>query len=233
VLDYNETDAVKALTNAGFKVEKTYAYSDSVAEGKVISQSPSANNKAKEGDTITITISQGTEQITVADVTSASQICDEGTARQRLQGLNVSVTTEYSDHYSKGIVMAQSIAAGTKVAKNTEITLTVSAGPDPNASTTTTTTVTDTTYRFAATLTNPGDERVYGASIVLYDTAGNELASWPNQSIESFGTDGLKLSKTGLSVSEGKLVVTWLGSDGAALPNVNLYETSVTFSKEN
>ena len=60
----SEDDAVSALEKEGFKPNKTYAYDDSVEEGKVISQTPSAGDKAKTGDTITIVISQGAEAVT-------------------------------------------------------------------------------------------------------------------------------------------------------------------------
>lgn len=39
---------------------------------------------------------------------------------------------EYSLEYDEGIVMAQSVAAGTRVKQSTPITITVSAGPDPD-----------------------------------------------------------------------------------------------------
>ena len=44
----SEDDAVSALEKEGFKPNKTYAYDDSVEEGKVISQTPSAGDKAKQ-----------------------------------------------------------------------------------------------------------------------------------------------------------------------------------------
>ncbi len=91
----SEDDAVSALEKEGFKPNKTYAYDDSVEEGKVISQTPSAGDKAKTGDTITIVISQGAEAVTVPDVKTTYK--SEEQARDLLSDFNVTVKTAYSD----------------------------------------------------------------------------------------------------------------------------------------
>ena len=51
----SESKATSTLKSAGFSVDVEYDYSDSVEQGNVISQSPSANASASEGDTVTIT----------------------------------------------------------------------------------------------------------------------------------------------------------------------------------
>ena len=59
VVGMSESKATSTLKSAGFSVDVEYDYSDSVEQGNVISQSPSANASASEGDTVTITVSQG------------------------------------------------------------------------------------------------------------------------------------------------------------------------------
>lgn len=221
-----ESDAVNAINDLGFKPNKTYSYSDTVAVGEVISQSPTEGSKAKEGDTITITISQGKELVTVPDVCNPYK--DEATAKAELAGLNVSVKTAYSDFYSPGIVMEQSIAAGKQVERGTSITITVSQGPEPSKE------VTAATYKCNVTLKLPaGTEGVSGASAILYDASGNVLAQWANEAVTTVndaGEQGVKLTKGGLMVSSGKLVVTWLDANGAKINDQTV--DSLEFTKE-
>ena len=198
----SEDDAVSALEKEGFKPNKTYAYDDSVEEGKVISQTPSAGDKAKTGDTITIVISQGAEAVTVPDVKTTYK--SEEQARALLADFNVTVKTAYSDTLPEGIVMDQSIDPGKQVEKGSDITITVSMGPSPSQS------VTATTYSFKATINLPGDtSNVSGATITLYDTSGNVLGQW-----DKAITDDFSISKTGLLAKEGYLVISWLDLNG-------------------
>lgn len=59
VVGQREGAAVAALNDAGFSVTTDYANSDTVAEGLVISQSPSAGEKGKEGGAVNIVVSSG------------------------------------------------------------------------------------------------------------------------------------------------------------------------------
>ncbi len=59
VVGQREGAAVATLNDAGFSVTTDYANSDTVAEGLVISQSPSAGEKGKEGGTVNIVVSNG------------------------------------------------------------------------------------------------------------------------------------------------------------------------------
>lgn len=215
----SEEDAVRALEEAGFKPDKIYSYSDTVKEGYVIAQNPDGNAKGKEGDTITIEISQGAQPITVADVSTTYK--SEEQARVALAGLDIKVETKYSDVFPEGIVMAQSIEAGKQVEPGTAITITISKGPEPSQE------VTAATYKCNVKVTLPADTtNVSGANAVLYDTSGNVLAQWSNQSISD---NSVSFVKGGLLVSSGKLVVTWLDLNGNTLNDQNV---DVTFSPE-
>ncbi len=59
VVGKTETNAKTSLKD--FNVSVTYGYCDSVAKGKVISQNPKGNTKAKEGSTVTIVVSVGSK----------------------------------------------------------------------------------------------------------------------------------------------------------------------------
>lgn len=61
------TDAQAALEDAGFEVALDEEFSDDVAEGRVISQSPDSGTKFRD-DTITLVVSKGPENVEVPDV---------------------------------------------------------------------------------------------------------------------------------------------------------------------
>lgn len=225
VTDKSESEAVSTLNDAGFKPDKTYSYSDSVAAGDVISQNPTGGSKAKKGDTVTLVISQGKEAVTVPDVLSYKS---EEQARSLLSDFNISVKTAYSDAVPEGIVIAQSIDAGKQVEKGTSITITVSQGPEPSKE------VPAATYKCNVTLKLPaGTEGVSGASAILYDASGNVLAQWANEAVTTVndaGEQGVKLIKGGLMASSGKLVVTWLDANGAKINDQTV--DGLEFTKE-
>ncbi|RHF96809.1 Stk1 family PASTA domain-containing Ser/Thr kinase [Roseburia sp. AM23-20] len=221
VVGQSETDASAALTAKGFNVTKTTSYSSSVAEGYVISQTPNGDTQGKEGDTITLEISLGSEKITVPDVSTSYK--SEEQAREMLSQFNVSTTTKYSDT-DAGIVIGQSLAAETQADPGASITITVSLGPEPAQQ------ITTKTYKLNVSLQLPSDtSNISGADIVLYDDQGNVLQTWYGKTLADFGTGGLLLSKTGILSDSGKIVVTWLDLNGNDLKDQTI---DVQFQEE-
>ena len=221
VVGQSETDASAALTAKGFNVTKTTSYSSSVAEGYVISQTPNGDTQGKEGDTITLEISLGSEKITVPDVSTSYK--SEEQAREMLSQFNVSTTTKYSDT-DAGIVIGQSLAVGTQADPGASITITVSLGPEPAQQ------ITTKTYKLNVSLQLPSDtSNISGADIVLYDDQGNVLQTWYGKTIADFGTGGLILTKTGILSDSGKIVVTWLDLNGNDLKDQTI---DVQFQEE-
>ena len=221
VVGQSETDASAALTAKGFQVTKTTSYSSSVAEGYVISQTPNGDTKGKEGDTITLEISLGSEKITVPDVSTSYK--PEEQAKELLSQFNVSTVTKYSDT-DAGIVIGQTLAAGTQADPGASITITVSLGPEPAQQ------ITTKTYKLNVSLQLPSDtSNISGADIVLYDDQGNVLQTWYGKTIADFGTGGLILTKTGILSDSGKIVVTWLDLNGNDLKDQTI---DVQFQEE-
>lgn len=221
VVGQSETDASAALTAKGFQVTKTTSYSSSVAEGYVISQTPNGDTQGKEGDTITLEISLGSEKITVPDVSKSYK--SEEQAKELLSQFNVSTATKYSDT-DAGIVIGQSLAAGTQADPGASITITVSLGPEPAQQ------ITTKTYKLNVSLQLPSDtSNISGADIVLYDDQGNVLQTWYGKTIADFGTGGLILTKTGILSDSGKIVVTWLDLNGNDLKDQTI---DVQFQEE-
>lgn len=221
VVGQSETDASAALTAKGFNVTKTTSYSSSVAEGYVISQTPNGDTQGKEGNMITLEISLGSEKITVPEVSTSYK--SEEQAREMLSQFNVSTTTKYSDT-DAGIVIGQSLAAGTQADPGASITITVSLGPEPAQQ------ITTKTYKLNVSLRLPSDtSNISGADIVLYDDQGNVLQTWYGKTLADFGTGGLLLSKTGILSDSGKIVVTWLDLNGNDLKDQTI---DVQFQEE-
>ncbi len=220
VVGKSEADAVAALGTT-FNCNKSYAYNSDVQEGYVISQSPESGTQGKEGDTVTLVISQGEELVTVPDVTTTYK--SEEQAKALLSDFNVNVTTKYSQT-AEGIVIGQSIDSGKQVAKGTSITITVSLGEEPAE------VVTTTTYKLNIRIELPADSsNISGADIVLYGKSGGVLASWPGKSVSEFGSDGLTLTKTGLLEESGSIVITWIDLNGNACGEQT---NNITFQKE-
>ena len=91
VVGQKDADAQNAIKSAGLSVGTvTYEYSDSVAQGIVISQSVDGGKKISAGTTVDLVISNGPEpaaKVNVPPVTGTS----ESNARQLIQNAGLSV----------------------------------------------------------------------------------------------------------------------------------------------
>jgi eukaryotic-like serine/threonine-protein kinase len=93
VLGQSESSATAELEAAGFEVSTTEAPSDSVPEGLVSAQSPSAGTEVAKGSTVTITISTGPELVDVPDVIGE----DVATARAMIRDAGLRPSTVFQD----------------------------------------------------------------------------------------------------------------------------------------
>jgi len=104
--------AEKVLVKAGLVVKKDTDYSDSVDEGKVISQSPGTGTLYK-GDTVSLLVSKGPPLVTIPDGLRGS---GEDAARAKLEALGLKVDVEKSTFYAGlGYVLSVDPGSGTKV----------------------------------------------------------------------------------------------------------------------
>ncbi len=122
-------DAPDAISAAGLSVgDATQAYSDTVAAGDVISQSPSAGTEVELGTAVSYVESLGVEQAAVPDLAGPA---DEADARITAAGFAVGTTFEVnSDTVPAGEVNDQSPAAGEMAAVGSEVDYTISIGPE-------------------------------------------------------------------------------------------------------
>jgi serine/threonine-protein kinase len=112
--------AIAAMEKRKLVVEVTgEEFSDSVAEGDVISQSPTTGPLFK-GDTVELVVSKGPELVEVPRVIAMGV----DAATERLEALGFQVVVENSDSYiGVGFVFSTSPGAGDMVAKGSTITL--------------------------------------------------------------------------------------------------------------
>jgi RHS repeat-associated protein len=103
-------------------------YSDSVAAGRVISQSPAGGASVAQGTAVDLVISLGPVMVTVPNVVGMGKAQAETT----INGANLTVGTElqqYSDSVAAGRVISQSPAGGASVSQGSAVDLAISLGP--------------------------------------------------------------------------------------------------------
>ena len=233
VVGKDETTAYNTLSNAGFVPVKEYAYDNTVEQGIVISQSPDGGALGKEGDSVKIVISRGPESAAGTTGISVPKITGqtEEAARAALTAAGLTagnVTSAYSDTVPEGQIISQSPAEGSAAEEGAAVDFIISSGTKDGNS------AAGTTYKMGVTIKRPDNASVAAANIYLYDGAdgtGNLLEQWTNQSIDLFGTDGLNISKSGLTVSSGSLKIEWLDSAGNVIGNPQIV-SSFNFKEE-
>lgn len=215
VLGISEAEARNTLTAQGFIVNTSQESSDTVEEGKVISQNPIAGASAKKGDTVSLVISSGREvkKVIVPNVVNFTQ--QEAVNALTNAGLVVtSTSTDYSDNIPEGNVISQSIAKDQSVDEGTNISLVISLGSRV------------TKYYCNAKITAPESSEVRSADITLRDASGQVLQIWSGIDISKFP---YTISVSDIESSDkGTLDITWHLSDGSAKEQ----HENVTFTKQ-
>jgi len=130
VYNLTEERADKKLTELGLTLKHEYVTSDELESGLVIETSPKRQEMVVKGDTVTIIVSTGPENVQV----EIPKLIDltEKEAETKLTGLGLikgNVTYEASDKFAKEKVSYQSYTVGTKVDTGTVVDIIVSTGP--------------------------------------------------------------------------------------------------------
>ena len=121
-------EATQQLNDAGFEVGTVSNRSDdSVDEGDVISQDPTAGTKREKGSRINLVVSSGSSAVTVPDLSNMT--AEQARSELSSMGLQAQAgTAEYSDTVDKDRVARQEPAAGSSVPKNSVVTYYLSLG---------------------------------------------------------------------------------------------------------
>ncbi|MCR5421467.1 MAG: Stk1 family PASTA domain-containing Ser/Thr kinase [Lachnospiraceae bacterium] len=218
VVGKSEAEARVAIEKEGFVFASAEQPSESVDKGKVISQSPLGATNAPLGSSIQVYISTGgseKEEEEEGDITVPNVVGkDEATARALLieAGLKCTNATEQtSDTVAVGNVISQSLTAGSKAAKDTNVDLIVSKGPSG--------------YTCNCTIQAPEGYLVGSeAIIVLLDANAAELQRFTTNTFPYTAV------KTGItSTPAGVITVTYQTADGQWQTSA---PTAVAFTKE-
>lgn len=213
VLGNLEKDAFNALTAAGFKVEKSYEYSDSVDAGKVISQSPNGGTAAS-GSKVTIVISQGQKSVDVPSVLGMSEEKAQNTLNNA--GLKVAIEEAHSDSVAVGKVIQQSIASGKTVPAGTTVTITVSFGAET------------VSYKFSKSYS------AEGAVSASYTLTGSDGVTYDSGEVDG---SSVTVSASDMECESGTVTITWeietVDEEGVSSGTTTKTEThNVSFSKQ-
>ena len=128
-----QSDAEKALTDAGLVPNAQLQYNDTIETGHVISTNPAEGADVLPGTTVTLYISMGPEPKEEIVAVPALVGYDEATAKQLLDEyqLTYTVVSGTSDQVPPGIVLSTDPAGGTDVPLGTSVTLTVNTYTPP------------------------------------------------------------------------------------------------------
>lgn len=105
VIGHEQSRAEQELAAAGFQVSVKEAYSSDVRSGMVISTTPDRGTPAKPGSTVTMTVSQGKEKVTIPSV-SVGMTYEAAAEKLEDAGFTgtISEATESSDSVGNGFV---------------------------------------------------------------------------------------------------------------------------------
>ena len=106
---------------SGFHIEFVDVYSDEVAEGHVVDQSPKPPKEVKENASITLRISRGIEKVEVPDMVGWTR----ASASEKVKSINLSILIKYETDESKpyNTVLRTSPKAGTTLEAGDTLTV--------------------------------------------------------------------------------------------------------------
>ena len=107
-------------------------FSDTIAEGKIITQDPKPGTKMTRGSNIVVTVSQGPALRTLPAI--AGKSLNEASAAVTAAGLVPSKADAYSSSVAKGTVIGyKDVTAGSQMAYGSKVTILLSQGPSPSS----------------------------------------------------------------------------------------------------
>lgn len=169
--------------------------SDTIEEGKIVSQTPKAGKKVNEGDTVTVNISSGKESGTVPNLIGKKY--DSAAIQKELDKYKFklgNVTYEESDKYEKDVIISQNPGGGNNAEEGAYISIVVSSGK-PEEKVTVPNLLNLTLEQATEQLKNAGleigdvtygESSSYAAGSVMWQqySSGNELAKGSKISVK-------------------------------------------------
>ncbi len=115
------------LEGAGFKVNETEEFSESVAKDVVVSQSPESGVSLDVGSTVTIRVSKGPDTVSVPDVIDLT----EAQARSAIRAADLQVEVTYQEDPRDGIVLTQNPIPNATARRGDTVRIMVGKAPPP------------------------------------------------------------------------------------------------------
>lgn len=130
---YNRLDeeAITILTEAELGNRHEFEFNDTVEQGRVIRTVPERGAEVKKGDTVTIVLSSGKEEVMklVPDLRNLTE--EQAIQKLKDQGLiQGNITYKNSEEVEEGLVITQSYSVNKEVVEGTAVDFTVSKGPE-------------------------------------------------------------------------------------------------------
>jgi serine/threonine-protein kinase len=114
----------------GLELEEEREFSEDVEQGRVISTDPVAGTQVSEGDTISVVISRGPEEVAVPRLVGQTE--QQAVETLRSVSLEIgAVTREPSDEQPEGRVIRSDPAQGVSVPAGSQVDIVLSSGPPP------------------------------------------------------------------------------------------------------
>jgi serine/threonine-protein kinase len=129
VVGQRSSVATQTLQNRGFAVNIQRVVNADVPSDRVSTQNPHPGERAKEGSTVTIVVSQGPGDTTVPQVTGLRE--REARDALRSAGVKSTVTRAFSADVPAGRVISATPPEGSTVQRGTTVRLSVSKGVEP------------------------------------------------------------------------------------------------------
>ncbi|MBR5226418.1 MAG: protein kinase [Clostridia bacterium] len=123
--DLDQSTAQRMIDSSDLNVQWLYSYSE-VTEGFVCAQNPPARTDVKRGETVQVTISQGSDMLSMPKVVSMT--LDEAKASLIEQGFMIGEVTVVPSEMMRDTIVAQSPETGMNVRMGSTVDLTVSGG---------------------------------------------------------------------------------------------------------
>jgi beta-lactam-binding protein with PASTA domain/predicted Ser/Thr protein kinase len=127
VVGLTEKSAQNRLEKAGFKSRSRDETSDTVEKGRVIEVSPPTGTLLERGQTVTLVVSSGPEEVAVPDVLGKDR--DAATESLNAAGLRPTFSERETADEDPGTVLEQTPRAGGKAPKDSEVKLVVAKAP--------------------------------------------------------------------------------------------------------
>lgn len=128
VVGKDQVEAQRILKGAGLQAEVARSsFSETFAEGAVISQDPEDGRKVSEDSTVKLVISKGAERSTVPNL--SGKTIDEAIKLLEDSGLTVGAEQrQFNDDIAEGTILDQDPRAGTKVDRGSSVDIVLSGG---------------------------------------------------------------------------------------------------------